>query len=102
MTFTRSLMIAVAVSGGLAATVGSASAQQMRPQGWVCTNLVFTNQGPRCFAWQQSPYGIIMPPPFYATAPAKKPMVGTPAKKPAVGVPAKKKVIKKQRKRGGR
>jgi hypothetical protein len=94
MKFSRALVIMVAACGGLAATAGSASAQT-RQQGWVCTNLAFTNQGPRCLSWRQSPLGLLMPPPFYATAPSKKPMAGAGAEKP-------KKVIKKKRKRGRR
>ena len=100
----RGIMGVVATAAAFALPATAASAQT-RAQGWVCTNLLFTAQGPRCFGWTQSPAGLFFPPPLATSSqPAKNAASADAKTKPAANAGARRpaKVIKKKKHRGRR
>lgn len=98
-------IMGVAAAAAVFALPATAASAQARAQGWVCTNLLFTEQGPRCFGWTQSPGGLFFPPPLATSSqPAKNAVSADTKAKPAASAGARKptKVIKKKKHRGRR
>jgi hypothetical protein len=100
----RVIMGVMAAAAACVLSMASASAQAPA-QGWVCTNLLFTAQGPRCFGWTPSPAGLLFPPPLATSSqPAKSAASADTKAKPAANAATGKpnKVIKKKKQRGRR